>query len=66
MSMFGHSEGAYQEKSAHSARKGTLGQSCQLVEPLWADPDEKSGVSVRELISKFKKRKEKKSGRETK
>ena len=46
-----HSVGIYQETSSHANRQGTLGQSSQLAEPLWADPGVKSGISVRELIS---------------
>ena len=36
-------------------------QSSQLAESLWTDPGLKSGIIVRELISTFKKKKEKKS-----
>ena len=31
-------------------------QSSQLAEPLWTDPDRKSGISLRELISTLKKK----------
>ena len=52
-----HSVGTYQETSSHvAARQGTLGQSSQLIEPLWTDPDLKSGVSACELISTLKKK----------
>ena len=34
-------------------------QSSQLAEPLWTDPDPKSGISLRELISTKKKKKKK-------
>ena len=37
--------------------------SSQLAEPLWTDPGIKSGISVCELISTRKKRKEKKRSR---
>ena len=37
----------------------TRSQSSQLVEPLWTDPGLKSGISVRELISTYKKTKQK-------
>ena len=50
-----HSVGTYQETSSHvAARQGTLGQSSQLIEPLWTDPDLKSGISVRKLIFTLK------------
>ena len=50
-----HSVGTYQETSSHvAARQGTLGQSSQLTEPLWTDPDLKIGISVRELIFSLK------------
>ena len=35
----------------------TRSQSSQLAEPLWTDPGLKSGISLRELISTFKKKK---------
>ena len=34
----------------------TRSQLSQLAEPLWTDPGLKSGISVRELISSFKKK----------
>ena len=40
----------------------TRSQSCQLAEPLWTDLGLKSGVSLLELISTYKKRKEHKRG----
>ena len=49
------SEGTYQETRSHATRQGTFGHS--LAEPLWTDPDLKSGISVRELISTKKKKK---------
>ena len=51
MSLSRHSVGTYQETSSHATRQETLGQSSQLAEPLWTDPGQKSGTSVRELIS---------------
>ena len=41
-----HSVGTYQEASSHATH--------QLTEPLWTDPDLKSGISVRKLISTLK------------
>ena len=46
-----HSLGTYSETSSHATCQGTFGQSSQLAEPLWTDPDLKSGISVHELIS---------------
>ena len=61
MSSCRRSVGIYQETSLHSTRHGnTQPQSSQLVEPLWTDPGLKSGISVRELISTLKKKKEEK------
>ena len=40
----------------------TRPQSSQLAEPLWTDPDLKSGISVRELISTLKKKKKNAGG----
>ena len=37
-------------------------QSFQLAEPLWTDPDLKSGISARELISTSKKKKKSAGG----
>ena len=34
----------------------TLPQSSQLTEPLWTDPNLRSGISVHNLISTFKKK----------
>ena len=48
--------GTYQETSSHATRQGTLSQ---LAESLWTDPDLKSGISARELISTQKKKKKK-------
>ena len=39
----------------------TRPQSSQLAEPLWTDPDVKSGISVGEIISALRKIEEKKS-----
>ena len=51
-----HSVGTYQEMSSHRTLQGTLSQSSQLTESLWTDPGLKSGISVRKLISTFKKK----------
>ena len=60
--------GTYQETSSHASHQGTLGhsQTFQLAEPLWTDPGQTRGISVRELISTLKKkeRKKKSAGRE--
>ena len=37
-------------------REHSATQSLQLAKPLWTDPGQKSGISVRELISTFKKK----------
>ena len=52
----------YQETSSQAIRQGTLGHSrlSSRAEPLWTDPGLKSGISVRELISIYKKKKKKK------
>ena len=42
----------------------TLSQSSQFSEPLWTDPGLKGGISVRELISTFKKKRKKSTGLE--
>ena len=58
-----HSVGTYQETSSHATRQGTLGHSrSQLADPPWTDPGLKSGISVRELISAYKKKKKKAGG----
>ena len=41
----------------------TRSQSSQIAEPLWTDPGLKSGISLRGLISTFKKKKKKKKRR---
>ena len=41
------------------ATGNTRSQSSQLAEPLWTDPDQKSEINVRELISTLKKKKKK-------
>ena len=51
------SVGTYQETSSHATRP----QSSQLAAPLWTDPDLRSGISVRDLISTLKKKKKKKA-----
>ena len=43
----------------HSSSGNTRSQLSLLAEPLWTDPGPKSGISVRELISTFKKKKKK-------
>ena len=51
-----HSVGTYQETSSYATRQeNTRPKSFQLVSSLWTDPDVKSGISVRELISTLKK-----------
>ena len=47
------SVGTYQETSSRATHQGTLGQ---LAEPLWTDPDLKSGISLRELVTTLKKK----------
>ena len=42
---------------AHNSSGNTRPQSSQLAEPLWTYPGIKSGISVRELMSTFKKKK---------
>ena len=59
MPLSGRSVGTYPETSSHATCQGTFGQSSQLVELLWTDPDVKSGISVRELISTLKKKRKK-------
>ena len=41
------------ETSSHATRQGTL-VHCQFAEPLWTDPDLKSGFGVRESVSTTK------------
>ena len=55
-----NSVGVYQETSSHVTRQGMLCHSrlCSLSR-LWTDPGQKSGISVRELISTLKKKKKK-------
>ena len=53
-----HSVETDQEMSSHATRQRTLGQSSHLAEPLWTDPGQRSGVSVRQLISTYRKKKE--------
>ena len=56
--LFGHNVGRYPETSSHTTLSGNIRpQSSQLAEPLWTDPSIKSGISVRELIFKSKKKK---------
>ena len=57
MQLSKHGMGTYQATSSHETGQGTLSQSSQLAEPLWADPGLRSGISVRELISTLKKKK---------
>ena len=60
MPLFRHSEGTYQETSSQRNSSGnTRPQSSQPAEPLWIDPRLKIEISVRELISTFKKKKKK-------
>ena len=42
-----------------NSSRNTRPQSSQLAEPLWTDPGVKSGISARELISTYKKKKKK-------
>ena len=52
----------YQENELTRYSSGnTRPQSSQLAEPLWTDPGVKSGITVRELISTYKKKKKKKA-----
>ena len=39
------------KKLTRNSLGNTRSQSSQLPEPLWADPGQESGISVRELIS---------------
>ena len=48
------SVGIYQETNSHATHQGTLAYSC--LSSLWTDPGLKSEISVRELISSFKKK----------
>ena len=43
-------------KLTRNSTGNTRSQSSQLPEPLWTDPDLKSGMSVRKLISTLKKK----------
>ena len=54
-----HSVVTYQETSSYTTRQGTQPQSSQLAEPLWTDPNLKTGINVRELISTLKKKRKK-------
>ena len=52
-----HSLGTYPKTSSHANLSWNIrSQSFQLAEPLWTDPDIKSGISVCELISIKKKK----------
>ena len=51
-----HSVGTYQETSSCNLSGNIQPQSSQLAEPLWTNPCAKSGISVRKLISTFKKK----------
>ena len=42
-------------------KEHSVSQSSQVAEPLWTDPGQKSGISVRELISISKNKKQKQS-----
>ena len=44
-------------KLTRNSSGNTWLQSCQLAEPLWTDSGRKSGISLRKLISTFKKKK---------
>ena len=46
-----------ENKLTRNSSGNTRSQSCQLAEPLWADPGQKSGISVHELISTLEKKK---------
>ena len=61
-----HSVGTYQETNEliRNSSGNTRPQSFQLAEPLWTDPGLKSGISMCDLISTYKKRKEKKRKRQ--
>ena len=53
-----HSLGTYPKTSSHANLSWNIrSQSFQLAEPLWTDPDIKSGISVCELILTKKKKK---------
>ena len=41
-------------------KEHSVSQSSQVAEPLWTDPGQKSGISVRELMSTSKKKKKEK------
>ena len=56
-----HSVETHQETSSHASRnRNTRSQLSQLTEPLSTDPGQKSGISMHELISTVKKKKEEK------
>ena len=53
-----HSVGTYQgNELRRNLSENVRPQSSQPAEPLWTDPSQKSGNSVRELISTLKKKK---------
>ena len=58
--LFGNLSG---NKLTGNSSGNTQSQSSQLAEPLWTDPGLESGISVRELISIYKKKEEKKRPR---
>ena len=57
-----HSVGTYQETLTCTSSGNTQSQLSQLAEPLWIDCGLKSGISLRELISNYKGKEQKKSG----
>ena len=51
-----HSEGTYPGiELTHDSSGNTQPQSFQLAQPMWTDPDLKSGIGVCKLISIIKK-----------
>ena len=61
MPLFRYSVGTSQETSLHATRQGTLGHNRLSSLSHWIDPGQRSAISVRELISTYKKRKKKKA-----
>ena len=63
--VFSHGAGTYQGNELTRNSSGNIrSELSQLAEPLWTDPDLKSGISERELISTSKKKKKKSAGGE--
>ena len=51
-----HRVGTYPERAHTQLVREHSATTSQLAEPLWTDPDIKSGISVRDLIFKKKKK----------